>query len=218
MFELISDKLLKNIIILMLSVNVFYFVWAAINRYTYTPPPVTDEGVSGIKLLPLSAKSPKKRKLSNCYTVGPFSTKKAANYMLTKINYYGLATVLKKQRTKQTLDYMVYLKPLPSRREAENVVNTIKKQAIKDYMIINSGPYKNAIALGSFDDLDKARRHSEYIKFLGYDARYTAQRKPKEIFWLEYDEPIGVSAPVLQWAKEIDQKANVQKIAVVCKY
>ncbi len=216
---MITDKILKHVIIVLISLNVFYFVWAYITRYTYTPPPVSEEGIPTITLLPNTedAYQINRKKLSNCYTFGPFSTRKAARYISRRLNNYGLATSIKKQKTMQTLNYMVYLKSLPSRKAAEEVIETIKKQEIKDYMIIDSGPYKNAIALGSFDDLNKARRHAEYIRFLGYDAKYTAQKKPKEVFWIDYDEPIGANAPVLKWIKEIDLKISVQRIPINCE-
>ena len=217
---MITIKIMKNMIILLISLNVFYFVWSYINRYTYTPPPVNQEGISSINLISLAGDTSQKprQKLSNCYTFGPFSTTKAARYIARRINNFGLATAIKKQKTKQTLHFLVYLKALPSRKAAEKVVDTIKKQEIKNSMIIDSGPYKNAIALGSFEDLDKARRHAEYIRFLGYDAKYTAQKKQKEVFWVEYDEPVGTNAPVLSWIKEIDIKASVQKIPTACEF
>lgn len=214
-----NNKIMTNLIILLISLNVFYFVWSYIDRYTYTPPPVNQEGVPSITLLPRVASSPKgSPEHSNCYTFGPFGTIKAARYISRRINNYGLATSIKKQKTMQTLNFLVYLQPFSSRKEAEEVVEKIKKQKVKEFMIIDSGPYKNAIALGSFDNLDKARRHAEYIRFLQYDARYTAQKKQKEVFWVNYDEPVGSRAPVLDWIKEIDLKVSVQKIPTVCEF
>lgn len=213
-----SNKILTNLLILLLSLNVFYFVWSYINRYTYTPPPMTEEGIPSITLLPTSSNLALGSTLSNCYTFGPFITEKAARYIANRINNYGLATAIKKQRTKQTLNFLVYLKALSSRAAAEEVVKELKKQEIKNYRIISSGPYKNAIALGSFNDLDKARRHAEYIRFLGYDAKYTAQKKQKEVFWIDYDEPIRSNAPVLEWIKEINIKTNMLKIPKKCDF
>jgi len=213
-----ANKILTNLLIILLSLNVFYFVWSYMNRYTYTPPPATEEGIPSITLLPTLSNSELGSRYSNCYTFGPFSTRKAAWYISKRINRYGLATAVKKQKTKQTLNFLVYLKPLPSRIAAEKVVKELKKQEIKNYRIISSGPYKNAIALGSFNNLDKARRQAEYIRFLGYDAKYTVQKKQKEIFWVDYDEPVSSNAPVMNWIKEIDIKTPVQKIPRECDF
>jgi len=213
-----QTKVLTNLLIILLSLNVFYFVWSYINRYVYTPPSVNEEGIPSITLLPLTNTLAKKSNISRCYTFGPFITKKAAWYISKRLNKFGLATAIKKQKTKQTLNFLVYLKPLPSRQEAEKVVEDLKKQEIKNYRIISSGPYENAIALGSFRNLDKARRHAEYIRFLGYDAKYTAQKKQKEVFWVDYDEPLGTHVPVMQWTKEINIKTNLLKIPRECEF
>jgi len=213
-----QTKVLTNLLIILLSLNVFYFVWSYINRYVYTPPSINEEGIPSITLLPLTNKLVKKSSLSRCYTFGPFSTKKAAWYISKRLNNFGLATAIKKQKTKQTLNFLVYLKSLPSRQEAEKIVEELKKQEIKNYRIISSGPYKNAIALGAFRNLDKARRHAEYIRFLGYDAKYTAQKKQKEVFWVDYDEQIRTHAPVMQWTKEINIKTNLLKIPRECEF
>jgi len=116
----------------------------------------------------------------------------------------------------QTLNFLVYLQPFASRDEAVKVVQEIRKHEVKNTKILESGPYKNAIALGSFSDLNKARRHSEYVRFLGYDARYTTQQKRKVVYWINFDEPFGSNVPVMRWAKEIDAKSSPQKIPKAC--
>jgi cell division septation protein DedD len=118
----------------------------------------------------------------------------------------------------QTLNYLVYLQAFASRNKAEEVVKDMSKHDITNYRIIESGPYKNAISLGSFEDIDQARRHTEYVRFLGYDAKHTAQKKPKEVFWINYDEPFGGNAPVFNWTKKVDPKASVQKIPRACDF
>lgn len=183
---------------------------------------MTKEGISSIQLLPTknndAYKSQNSSVQSSCYTFGPFSSEKSAQYVSNKINDFGLATETSKQQTMQTLNFLVYLDALSSRSEAEEVVENIRKNKIKDTMIIETGPYKNAIALGSFNDLDKARRHAEYIIFLGYAAKYTEQKIKKEVFWVKYDEPFSSNAPVLKWAKEVDPQNSAQKIPMACEF
>ncbi|MEE9310520.1 MAG: SPOR domain-containing protein [Cocleimonas sp.] len=155
---------------------------------------------------------------SSCYTLGPFGSSETARLVAKSINDFGLATEIRKQKTMQTLNFLVYLQAFSSRAEAEGVVKEISKHEIKNYKIIETGPYKNAISLGTFEDLDKARRHSEYVRFLGYDAKYTERKKKKEVFWIGYDEPFGSNAPVFSWAKKIDPRASVQKIPKACDF
>ena len=213
---------MRILIIFLLLANVLYYFWSqTIGNTTYVVPPMTKAGIPTIQLLPTknndAYKSQNSSVQSSCYTFGPFSSEKSAQFISNKINDFGLATKTNKQKTMQVLNFLVYLDALPSRSEAEKVVEDIRKNKITDTMIIETGPYTNAIALGSFADLDKARRHAEYVIFLGYAAKYTEQKIKKEVFWIKYDEPFSSNAPVLKWAKEIDPLNSAQKIPMSCE-
>ncbi|MGK0269784.1 MAG: hypothetical protein ACI88H_000416 [Cocleimonas sp.] len=213
--------MIKNAIIGLLALNVFYFVWVLVaGSAGYTAPPKYEEGVPGLTVLPEYTNKSYQRGTSgtpsSCYAFGPFDSEKSAQIIANKINGFGLWTDITNQQTMQTLNFLVYLQPFKSRQEALKVITEISKHEIKEYKLVESGPYKNAIALGSFNDLDQARRHSEYVRFLGYDARYTTQKKRKEVYWINYDEPFGKNVPVMRWAKEIDEKSSAQKIPKAC--
>jgi hypothetical protein len=82
--------------------------------------------------------------------------------------------------------------------------------------IVKKGPYKNTITFGFFKSLDKAKRRTEYIRYLGYDAKYNSQKVTRKVYWVDYDEPIGLATPVLSWSKAIDPGSNVQIIPRTC--
>ena len=217
------NSILKNLIVVLLGLNAFYLIWTlTMGKNNATPPLSEEKGIPGLTLLPIQNsdiyQSDSSTRQSSCYTFGPFISEKTARIIAKNINNFGLATEIRKQKTMQTLNFLVYLEPFKNRSEANKVINDIKKQEVTDYKIIDTGPYKNAIALGSFISLDEARRHSEYIRFLGYDAKYTTQKKQKEVYWIEYDEPFGSNAPVIHWANEIDPRNSAQKIPKACAF
>ena len=213
--------MIKKLVIALAVLNLLFFIWViAVKSNAYTRPPLYEEGVPGITLLPRndrkSYQSSANSTPSSCYAFGPFDSKKSADIIANRINGFGLWTDIQNQETMQTLNFLVYLQPFATRNEAVKVVNEIRKHEVKNTKILDSGPYKNAIALGSFDDLNKARRHSEYVRFLGYDARYTTQQKRKVVYWINFDEPFGTNVPVIRWAREIDSKSSPQKIPKNC--
>ncbi len=215
--------MIRILIIALLLLNIFYFIWAyTIGNTNYILPPRTQQGVPALILIPsknsYEYQSKGSKTASSCYTLGPYGSSKTARLVAKSINDFGLATEIRKQKTMQTLNYLVYLQAFASRSEAEKVVKDMSKHDITNYKIIETGPYKNAISLGSFDDIDQARRHTEYVRFLGYDAKHTAQKKAKEVFWINYDEPFGSNAPVFKWTKEVDPKASIQKIPKACEF
>ncbi|PID45583.1 MAG: hypothetical protein CSB47_08005 [Proteobacteria bacterium] len=219
---------MRILIIALITLNILYFVGVYLFSVAFDrPPPLKEPGIPTIKLLEMSAADNLPRVASGaspvCFTVGPYSVEKTARLVAHKIAEAGFAVNIHKQQTDQVQKYLVFLPVQPSRAAAEKVVadikaNQIKQRQIKQYSIIDSGPYKNAIALGRFNDLDRARRHAEYVRFLGYDARYTEQRQRAYVYWISYDEPFGESLPVSDWTKEIDPKVSVQKLPEACEF
>jgi hypothetical protein len=213
--------MMRLLIISLLLANIIYFaVEFLFGNAAYTPPAAIKQGIPAIELL--KDKEPESKTSSTlstrCYTVGPYNSEKAMKLVAKQLNDFGLAVKVRRQKTKDTLNYLVYLAAQKTRQESLKIIEDIKKNDVKNYHLIESGPYKNAISFGFFDDLNKARRHSEYIRYLGYDARYTEQKSVREIFWLNYDEQPDKSAPVLDWSKAIDPSSIVQKISRWCDF
>ena len=213
--------MIKKLIFALLGINILFFIGMLIlNAFAYSRPPQYDTDVPGITLLERNTNDSYTHGASSvessCYTFGPFDSEKSAQIISKRINGFGLSTDIQQQETMQTLNFLVYLQPFNSRAEAEDVVKEIRKHEVKNHKILDSGPYKNAIALGSFTNLAKAQRHAEYIRFLGYDARHTNQQQRKVVHWINFDEPFGTNVPVMRWANEIDVKSTPQKIPKAC--
>ena len=219
---------MRILIIALITLNILYFVGVYLFSVAFDrPPPLKEPGIPTIKLLSMNAAGGASTTSANattiCFTVGPYSVEKTARLVAEKIADEGFAVNIDRQQTDRIQKYLVFLPKLSSRAEAEKVVadikqNQIKQKQIKQYEIIESGPYENAIALGTFDNLDRARRHAEYVRFLGYDARYTEQRQRAYVYWIGYDEPFGKPAPVLEWSKQIDPKVSVQRLPEACEF
>ena len=219
---------MRILIIALITLNILYFVGVYLFSVAFDrPPPLKEPDIPTIKLLTMNsaggAGSSSEGASDICFTVGPYSVEKTARLVADKIANEGFAVKISRQQTDRIQKYLVFLPKLASREAAEKVVadikqNQIKQKQIKQYEIIKSGPYENAIALGTFDDLDRARRHAEYVRFLGYDARYTEQRHRAYVYWIGYDEPFGESVPVEAWSKQIDPKVSVQKLPEACEF
>lgn len=185
------------------------------------PPALVDQGVSSLELRKdveqVEYSSDTDDRHSSCYTIGPYNSERAAQLVATKIREFGLAVQERPMRSMETLNFLVYIPPLKDHAEAEKTVEDIIRFDVQDVSIITDGPYSNAISLGFFNNLNKAKRHAEYIRYLGYDARYTERQAAREVFWLDYDEPFGSNTPVQQWSASIDATSEVQKIPRACR-
>ncbi|MBO0614610.1 MAG: hypothetical protein RL122_491 [Pseudomonadota bacterium] len=154
---------------------------------------------------------------SSCYTIGPYNSEKAAQLVANKVRGFGLSVEIRHMRSMETLNFFVYIPPSEDAVQAEKIVQDIAKNDVQDVQIIHDGPYQNAISLGFFNNLTKAKRHAEYIRYLGYDAQYTEQQAPREVFWVDYDEPFGSNTPVREWSTAADPTSEVQRIPRACR-
>jgi len=213
---------MRILIIALLTLNILYFVGVYLFGVVFNQDPrLKEPNIPTITLLSMGAVGgaglSNDKQAATCYSVGPYSVEKTARLVGNKISDEGFTVNIRNQQTDRINKYLVFLPQLATREQAEKVVADIKKHQISTYSVIETGPYKNAIALGTFDDLDKARRHAEYVRYLGYDARYTEQRQRSQVYWVGFVEPFGRSAPVLELSTSVDPKAVVQKIPEACE-
>lgn len=208
------------LVLAMLNLSVLTWNLLATSNY-YTQPALVEPGIATLELRPdvdnavyTSELAPSQ---SSCYTLGPYNSEKSAQLMADKIAGFGLVVKKRAMRSMETLNFLVYIPPLPDYTQAEKVAHDIAGFDVQDVAIIKEGPYRNAISLGFFNNLNKAKRHAEYIRYLGYDARYTEQQAAREVFWLDYDEPFGSNTPVQAWSLGIDPTSEVQRIPRACR-
>lgn len=209
------------IILLLLNVSVLAWNVAVSRDAEHTRPPLVEPNVPVLELRTdveqVVYSSGAANTQSSCYTIGPYNSEKAAQLVSDKIRGFGLAVQMRPMRSMETLNFLVYIPPLADYTQAEKTAQEIAHADVQDVSIINEGPYRNAISLGFFNNLNKAKRHAEYVRYLGYDARYTEQQTAREVFWLDYDEPFGSNTPVQAWSAAIDATSEVQRIPRACK-
>ena len=208
------------ILLLILNVTLFAINVVVPAAQPYKRLPATEPGIPAIELVenvvPAAYSSAAGGAVSSCYTLGPYPSRETTEQIMARIRNYGLSVSMRSLQTLETLNYLVYIPAQPSLSDAEAMIKDMSAYGVKEHRIIADGPYRNAISLGFFDDMNKAMRHAEYIRYLGYDARHTEQKAPQEVFWLDYDEPFGANTPVLAWSKAVDNMANPQLIPRAC--
>ncbi len=212
--------MLKAVIILLL-LNISVFVWSiSVPEKTPENTPLTLPNIPKLVLLPNSDddlySSNSSNLIGSCYSLGPFNSYKAAQIVGEKIKDYGLAYNIRSIRSMETLRYLVFIPPLKSHAEAQAIVDDLRQQHIKNLTIISEGPYKNAISIGFYSNLERAKRETEQIRYLGYDARHSEEKSPLEVYWIDYDEPFGSNTPVIAWSRSVDPTAVVQRIPRQC--
>ncbi len=210
------------LLIALVLLNVSLLAWNVVLSpdADYARPALTEPNIPTLELRQdvsnIAYQSVQGNTQSSCYTLGPYNSERAAQLVAGKIRGFGLAVTIRAMQSLETLNFLVYIPPQADYAAADKIAHDIAQADVPDVVIINDGPYKNAISLGFFNNLNKAKRHAEYIRYLGYDAQYTEQQAPREVFWLDYDEPFGSNAPVQAWSAAIDATSEVQRIPRAC--
>ena len=212
---------MRNVIVVLVVLNVLLLL---INLFVHLgdtkATELTLEGIPSLEIIPERPGSQytadKALGASSCFTIGPYYSEKAAQLVAGNIRTFGLAVTIRSMNSKETLNYLVYIANVPSFEAAVKMTEDLRTQEVGNYSIVKSGPYKNTITFGFFENLDKAKRKTEYIRYLGYDAKFNGQKILRKVYWVDYDEPIGTSTPALSWSKSIDPDSNVQIIPRNC--
>ena len=216
--------MLKAIILLIL-INSSMLLWSiatVVPQHTRHDISLLDVGIPALTLIPDIPsnlyRGTDAMLESSCYSLGPFNSPKAAQQVGRRIRDYGLAFEMRSIRSLETLRYLVYIPPLESIKEAQATAVDLRKYGIKDVNIITEGRYKNAISIGFYSNLTQARRETQHVRYLGYDAHQSEEKSPLEVFWINYDEPFGSNTPVITWSRAIEPTAVIQRIPRDCAH
>ncbi len=212
---------MRNVIVALVALNALLLLAILfVNLNEGAPVPVTEAGIPTLTVLPDTPgnkySADKAEGASSCFTIGPYYSEKAAQLVAGNIRSADLAVTIRSMNTRETLNYLVYIANIPSYEAAKKIAEDLKQQEVGEFSIIKEGPYKNTITLGFFKNLDRAKRKTEYIRYLGYDAKYNGQKVTRKVFWVDYDEPMGAETPALAWSQAIDPAAHVQVIPRNC--
>lgn len=121
-----------------------------------------------------------------CYTLGPFSEMQTLRRVTRAIKDYVVeASFRSKEEQEQTM-FRVYVRPVGSKQEAKALIKELVSKNIRDYFIITDGPNKNGISLGYFSSKDRAYRHADRVRKLGFDATAEPVFRSYTIYWLDY--------------------------------
>lgn len=90
-------------------------------------------------------------------------------------------------------NYWVMLPVQKSRKEAEDIARLLSQRRLKDFFIVRSGEYENAISLGVFSTEERAQRHLQEIRALDQAVlkpRIEQIELPTRVYWLRlgYEE------------------------------
>lgn len=131
-----------------------------------------------------------------CRRLGPFPERKIAVAVADGLAAYRLAPKVIEDEQVDTMGYWALLPALPTREEAELLVNKLKSRGISDVRRFTSGNFINAISLGLFSTEANARRRAKSVESQGFLAVVQPKQEEKKNFWLQFTKPLGLELPL----------------------
>lgn len=117
-------------------------------------------------------------------------------------------------RRVEKLNYWVFVPPLDSRRQAEQLAGRFERSGIRDFYIVRSGEFANALSLGVFSSRDSAiQRASRLARVVPVEARIEELNLPGKQFWLRLRWP---TLPENGWFAGLTEAASAVQTTITC--
>lgn len=109
-----------------------------------------------------------------CLRIEDIDGRTTLDQLLALLKANGAAAIEQGEKQVKKTNYWVMLPPYPTRAKADEAAAILNAKRVKDFFIVRSGEYENAVSLGVFSTRDRAQRRYEQI--VGLKGRL---RRPK---------------------------------------
>ncbi len=104
--------------------------------------------------------------LAVCYKSSMFSNLDEAKAFQATLGKLGIEVSQRKAVETTKINYWVMLKPYQNRVKANEAADLLRKKRVRDFFIIPSGRYENAVSLGVFSTRERAEQRQQEISEL----------------------------------------------------
>ena len=130
-----------------------------------------------------------------CASAEGFEDLHAADAAVQWLRDRGAEIVAVRLRVDRGIEsYRVFLPPLGSHEEAEDLVREIEEHGVRDVGIIGEGDLKNGISLGVYRDEENVRRRISALEAFGYPAQSVLQAEAVDDYVVDARAPTALDA------------------------
>jgi len=169
-----------------------------------------DQGVDRGDVTPDAGKEA--TQVSSCQTVGPLLEKEDATTLAARLAAQGYASHMRTGEVRNPSGYWVYMPAMPA-AEAHRIVAELDAHGLSDHYIGK----QNYISLGIFSRKDKAQRHLDEIRKLGFDAVLDRRYRTRDVYWLDVEQGATPLLASEVWAQIQKQHPDIRVQRVSCE-
>lgn len=134
---------------------------------------------------------------ARCYTLGPFKSSQDAAQARTQLGKAGIEALHRVSKANTRTGYWVYIPSEQTRKAAQEHVAKLKANNVKDYFLVVTGEYANAVSLGVFSQPELAQRRTEELTSLGFNVKLQKVDLPVREYWLDWPISRALDAAIL---------------------
>ena len=141
-----------------------------------------------------------------CVTVDQIAEAQQLTTLLNLLRPAGAGNIEQGEQAGVRGSYWVMLPPYSDKSAADASAKILSERKLRDFFIVRSGEYENAISLGVFSNEERARRRQQQLDALGSGlprARIERIELPTREYWLRYR---------VEAAKQPDLRAGISGI------
>jgi len=151
-----------------------------------------------------------------CELVGPFAELLHAEYLVERLTALDVAASVRQIEIADGKNYLVYLKPEMSEKEALRRLGEIQQSKAIDSYIIPSGDLANGISFGQFTNEKEAADKAEQIRTQGYAAEIKEIPKTHNETWVEVRQKVGHKISEEKWLSLLKEEKAIERRQNYC--
>jgi hypothetical protein len=150
-----------------------------------------------------------------CIRIGPFVEESDSTDLQSELQSQFEQVRIRESASVVDLGYWVNIPPLPTRAEAQTLVEKLNAAGIKEFYVVPRGLSANAIALGVFRSPTRAENRRKQIRKLdlGIDVIVELQTQTELNYWLEAG-PVDAANPAV--APVFPSHSDLQQLEINC--
>ena len=206
---------MKNILMLLVLANVFYYIWG---RYiedrvetgvvvveTSQLGPLlqlsqpADEAGSGFNTLSVTSSESNLEAAvgRSCASLGPFKTNSEADVALSEYLSYGMQVSLRKAEVQIFMGHWVQIRDIEDEQTGNQVVGRLQSSGIREAYLVTTEEQGLKVSLGLFEERSRAERIKKQASLMEFVADISPRMRDTVVYFVDIGLPPGHSASTL---------------------
>jgi cell division septation protein DedD len=120
-----------------------------------------------------------------CSSVGPFRDLSQAATAAANLRAAGYQPTQRVAEGDIWIGYWVYIEAIPTEREANEILATMRAEGITDSYVIANSDSGNLVSLGVFSEISGVSRRREQVRALGHEPTVVDRTRRATVYWVD---------------------------------